>query len=160
VTGFASLPVEFLITVFAMSFSIGFVAIIAGTGGGVLFTSCLWDLHQYIRTNKSNRTSFGDCWAIGPTINLIMLAPLKIATTTSAVVISIGDTAAIFPYFMSGSLLPIFAVPAVAGLMTGARFGSAVAVRVKAKYIRYTLTTILLFAGIKLIWVGLWMLEG
>lgn len=103
----------------------------------------------------SGTFGLGAGWAIGPTINMIMLAPLKIATTTSAVVISIGDTAAIFPYFMYGSLLPIFAVPAVAGLMTGARFGSAVAVRVKAKYIRYTLTTILLFAGIKLIWVGL-----
>ena len=88
-----------------------------------------------------------------------MLAPLKVATTTSAVIISIGDTAAIVPYFISGSLIPIFAVPAVTGLMAGARIGAKVAVRIKAKYVRYILTFILLFAGVRLIWVGLWMIK-
>jgi len=42
----------------------------------------------------SGTFGLGAGWAIVPTINLVMLAPLKVATTTSAVVISIGDTAA------------------------------------------------------------------
>jgi len=107
----------------------------------------------------SGTFGLGAGWAIGPTINLIMLAPLKVATTTSAVIISIGDTAAIVPYFISGSLIPIFAVPAVMGLMVGARIGARVAVRTKARYVRYILTLILLFAGIRLVWVGLWMMR-
>jgi hypothetical protein len=106
----------------------------------------------------SGTFGLGAGWAIGPIINLIMSAPLKVATTTSAVIISIGDTAAIFPYFMSGSIIPIFAVPAVTGLMVGARVGSSVAVRIKARYIRYILVLILIFAGVRLIWVGLWMM--
>ncbi len=106
----------------------------------------------------SGTFGLGAGWAIGPTINLIMSAPLKVATTTSAVMISIGDTAAIFPYFMSGSIIPIFAVPAVLGLMTGARLGSYIAVRIKARYVRYILVFILISSGLKLIWVGLWMM--
>jgi hypothetical protein len=74
------------------------------------------------------------------------------------VIISIGDTAAVFPYFMSGSIIPIFAVPAVMGLMIGARVGSSIAVRIKARYVRYILVFILLFAGLRLIWVGIWMI--
>lgn len=108
----------------------------------------------------SGTFGLGAGWAIGPTINLVMLAPLKVATTTSAVVISIGDTAAVFPYLMSGSIIPIFAIPAITGLMSGARVGSTVAVRIRAKYVRYILTLLLLFAGIKLVLVGIWMLES
>lgn len=106
----------------------------------------------------SGTFGLGAGWAMVPTINLVMLAPLKVATTTSAVVISIGDTAAVFPYMMSGSIIPIFTIPAVSGLMSGARVGSAVAVRIKASYVRYILTFLLLFAGIKLAMVGAWML--
>jgi len=42
--------------------------------------------------------------------------------------------------------------------MSGARVGSAVAVRIKAGCVRYTLTLLLLFAGVKLVMVGAWML--
>ncbi len=107
----------------------------------------------------SGTFGLGAGWAIVPTINLVMLAPLKVATTTSAVVISIGDTAAVFPYMMSGSIIPIFAIPSVSGLMSRARVGSSVAVKIKAKYVRNILTFLLLFAGIKLLLVGAWMLR-
>ncbi len=40
----------------------------------------------------------------------------------------------------------------------GARVGSSLAVKMKAKYIWYVLISILLFAGVRLIWVGIWMI--
>lgn len=43
--------------------------------------------------------------------------------------------------------------------MSGARVGSSVAVKIRAKYVRNILTFLLLFAGIKLLLVGAWMLR-
>ncbi len=103
----------------------------------------------------SGMFGLGAGWAVTPVLNLAMLTPLKVATATSVTMISLGDTAAIFPYLMSNSIVPIFAVPAVAGLMTGAEIGSRIAVRVKPKIVRYILIGILFFAGIRLIITGL-----
>jgi uncharacterized membrane protein YfcA len=103
----------------------------------------------------SGMFGLGAGWAVTPVLNLAMSVPLKVATASSVTMISLGDTAAIFPYLMSNSLIPIFAVPAVAGLMVGAEIGSRIAVRVKPRVVRYILIGILFFAGIKLITTGL-----
>ncbi len=103
----------------------------------------------------SGMFGLGAGWAVTPVLNLIMSTPLKVATASSVTIISLGDTAAVFPYLMSNSLIPIFAVPAVAGLMTGAEVGSRIAVKVRPGFVRYVLIGILLFAGVKLIVTGL-----
>ncbi|WP_202320282.1 sulfite exporter TauE/SafE family protein [Archaeoglobus neptunius] len=103
----------------------------------------------------SGMFGLGAGWAVTPVLNLVMLAPLKVATTTSAVIISLGDTAAIFPYLMANAIVPIFAVPAVAGLITGAEIGSRIAVRVRPSVVRYILIGILFFTGSKLVLTGL-----
>lgn len=103
----------------------------------------------------SGMFGLGAGWAVTPVLNLVMSTPLKVATASSVTIISLGDTAAVFPYLMSNSLIPIFAVPAVAGLMTGAEMGSRIAVKVKPGFVRYVLIGILLFAGAKLVITGL-----
>jgi len=103
----------------------------------------------------SGMFGLGAGWAVTPVLNLVMSTPLKVATATSVTMISLGDTAAIFPYLMSNSIIPIFAVPAVSGLMVGAEIGSRIAVRVRPRIVRYILIGILFFAGIRLIITGL-----
>ena len=102
----------------------------------------------------SGTFGLGAGWAITPLLNLVMMAPLKVAVASSAVMISIGDTAAVFPYLMSNSIIPLFAVPAVLGLMLGAEIGSRLAVRIRARFIRYVLIVIMLGTGLELIYKG------
>jgi len=106
----------------------------------------------------SGTLGLGAGWAITPLFNFVMLVPLKVAAASSAVIISLGDTAAVFPYLMSNSVFPIYAVPTIAGLILGAEIGSRIAVKVKAKTIRYVLIAIMLGTGIKLVITGLSLL--
>lgn len=103
----------------------------------------------------SGALGLGAGWAITPLFNFVMLVPLKVAAATSAVIISLGDTAAIFPYLMSNSVFPVYAVPTIAGLILGAEVGSRIAVKVKAGIIRYVLIAIMLGTGVKLILTSL-----
>lgn len=100
----------------------------------------------------------GAGWAITPLFNFVMLTPLKVAAASSAVIISLGDTAAVFPYLMSNSVFPIYAVPTIAGLILGAEIGSRIAVKVKASVIRYVLIAIMLGTGVKLVITGMSLL--
>ena len=102
----------------------------------------------------SGALGLGAGWAITPLFNFIMLVPLKVAAASSAVIISLGDTAAVFPYLMSNSVFPVYAVPTIAGLILGAEIGSRIAVKVKAKFIHYVLIAIMLGTGLKLIITG------
>ena len=106
----------------------------------------------------SGSLGLGAGWAITPLFNFGMLIPLKVAAASSTVIISLGDTAAIFPYLMSGSVFPVYAVPTIAGLILGAEIGSRIAVKVKAKIIRFALVAIMLGTGIKLVFTGLSLL--
>jgi uncharacterized membrane protein YfcA len=106
----------------------------------------------------SGSLGLGAGWAITPLFNFVMLVPLKVAVASSAVIISIGDTAAVFPYLMSNSVFPVYAVPTIAGLILGAEIGSRITIRVKPKIIRYVLIAIMLGTGVKLIITGLSLL--
>ena len=103
----------------------------------------------------SGSLGLGAGWAITPLFNFVMLVPLKVAAATSAAIISLGDTAAVFPYLLSDAVFPVFAVPTIAGLILGADIGSRVAVRVKAQSIRRVLIGIMLGTGVKLVYTGL-----
>jgi len=103
----------------------------------------------------SGTLGLGAGWAITPLFNFVMLVPLKVAAATSAVIISIGDTAAVFPYLMSNSIFPVYAVPTIAGLIFGAEIGSRIAVKVKPRIIRYVLIAIMMGTGTKLVITGL-----
>ena len=102
----------------------------------------------------SGALGLGAGWALTPLFNFVMLVPLKVAAATSAVIISLGDTAAVFPYLMSNSVFPVYAVPTIAGLILGAEIGSRIAVKVKARFIRLVLIAIMLGTGLKLIWTS------
>jgi uncharacterized membrane protein YfcA len=106
----------------------------------------------------SGSLGLGAGWAMTPLFNFVMLAPLKVAAASSAVIISLGDTAAVFPYLMSNSIFPVYAVPTITGLVLGAEIGSRIAIRVKPKTIRYVLIAIMVGTGVKLVITGLSLL--
>ena len=96
----------------------------------------------------------GAGWAMVPVFNLVMMAPLKVAAACSKVLIGVGDTAAVWPYMNHGGIFPLFAVPAMIGLVLGTIIGAKLMLRIKAGPIRYLIIGIMLFSGAKLILDG------
>lgn len=96
----------------------------------------------------------GAGWAMVPTFNLIMLAPLKVAATTTTVLMGVGDTAAVWQYMKGGAIFPLFAAPCLAGSMLGAIIGSKIMIRVNAAYVRWIIIGIMYGSGAKLVMDG------
>ena len=55
----------------------------------------------------------GAGWAIVPALNMIMAVPLKVAAACSGVLLGMGDCIALWPYLLTGSIIPLFAAPNV-----------------------------------------------
>jgi uncharacterized membrane protein YfcA len=102
----------------------------------------------------------GAGWAMVPTLNLVMLAPLKVAAASSSVLMGVGDTAAVWSYTMGGAIFPPFAVPCLAGSMLGAIIGSRVMVKINAGFVRWLIIAIMIGSGIKLVLDGFARLSG
>lgn len=97
----------------------------------------------------------GAGWANVPALNLLMGAPLKVAAGTSGVVLSLVDSAAAWVYLNQGAVLPIIAVPSVAGMMLGAKIGARLLNVLKGAIIRRLVIAVLLFAGLRALLKGL-----
>ena len=97
----------------------------------------------------------GAGWAMVPVFNLVMLAPLKVAASCSKVLIGIGDTAAVWPYLNHGGIFPLFAVPAMIGLVLGTIIGARIMLKIKAGPIRYLIIALMVFSGAKLVMDGI-----
>lgn len=93
----------------------------------------------------------GAGWAIVPVFNLVLLAPLKVAAACSTVLISMGDTAAIWPYVLGGGLFPLIAIPCLLGMIMGTHIGSKIMLKSKPTFVRWIIIAIMFGAGIKLI---------
>ncbi len=90
----------------------------------------------------------GAGWANVPVLNLIMGAPIKVATSTSMLIITVNDAAAAWVYLANGAILPVIVVPSVLGITIGARIGARIAVKAKPKFVRYLVMGIMLMAAI------------
>jgi uncharacterized membrane protein YfcA len=66
----------------------------------------------------------GAGWANVPVLNLVLGAPLKVSVATSGMVLAIVDTSAAWVYLHQGAVLPLIVVPAVVGMMLGAKIGA------------------------------------
>jgi len=97
----------------------------------------------------------GAGWANVPALNLLMGAPLKVAAGTSGLVLSLVDSAAAWVYINKGAVLPMIAVPSVAGMMLGARMGARLLDVLKGSVIRRMVIAVLLFAGLRALLKGL-----
>ena len=91
----------------------------------------------------------GAGWANVPVLNLVMGAPVKVAVATSGFALSITDTTAAWIYLNKGAVLPIMAVPSMAGIMLGAKIGARLLPMVKPSLIRQMVIGVLLLAGVR-----------
>lgn len=100
----------------------------------------------------------GAGWANVPALNLLMGAPLKVSAGTSGLVLSLVDSSAAWVYLNQGAVLPMIAVPSVAGMMLGARLGARALHVLKAAVIRRLVIVVLLFAGLRALakGTGIW----
>jgi uncharacterized membrane protein YfcA len=96
----------------------------------------------------------GAGWAVVPALNLVMLAPLKVAAASSSVLISVGDTAAVWQYVKGGAIFAPFVVPCLIGIMLGAIIGSRIMVKINAGFVRWVVIAIMFGSGIKLLLDG------
>ena len=97
----------------------------------------------------------GAGWANVPVFNLVLGAPLKLSVATSVFVLSINDTAAAWVYLSRGAVLPLIAVPSIAGMMLGTRIGVLVFAKAKTKSVKWLVTGILFIAGLRALLQGL-----
>ncbi len=97
----------------------------------------------------------GAGWANVPVLNLIMGAPIKVATSTSMMIITVNDAAAAWVYLSRGAILPIIVIPSVIGITIGARIGARLAVIARPRIVRYVVLAVMLMAAVLDILKGL-----
>ncbi|MEF3169239.1 MAG: sulfite exporter TauE/SafE family protein [Deltaproteobacteria bacterium] len=90
----------------------------------------------------------GAGWANVPVLNMIMGAPIKVATSTSMAIIAVNDAAAAWIYISNGALLALVLIPAILGVYIGSRIGARIAAKAKPIFVRYLVMLILLLAAI------------
>jgi uncharacterized membrane protein YfcA len=91
----------------------------------------------------------GAGWANVPVFNLLMGVPLKVAVATSGLVLSINGAAATWIYMFKGAILPLIAVPSIAGMMLGSKIGAKLLTKVNTNSVRKVVIGMLVFAGIR-----------
>lgn len=100
----------------------------------------------------------GAGWANVPVLNLVMGTPLKVAAASSGFLISIANTSATWVYLNNGAVMAVITVPAVIGIMLGAKIGQRLLLRVHAATVKKVVVTMLFLAGLRafLKGTGLW----
>jgi len=98
----------------------------------------------------------GGGWAAVPALNVIMGVPLKVAAACSGVLLGVGSCTGVWPYLLSGAIIPLFAAPWLVGQVLGGLAGSMLLIRVKAAFVRFILIGLLFFSAFSLITKGLY----
>ena len=98
----------------------------------------------------------GAGWANVPALNLLMGLPLKLALGTSTLSISAVNTSAAWVYLNQGALLPIVQVPAILGVIGGARIGVRLLRILSERTARWLVIGVLLLAGLRALIQGLY----
>jgi uncharacterized membrane protein YfcA len=93
----------------------------------------------------------GGGWAIVPVQNLVMAVPIKVAAANSGVLSAIGGCIAVWPYLLTGAIIPLFVAPWLVGQVLGGMLGAKLLANVKAGYIRIILIGIMFFTSFSLV---------
>ncbi len=96
----------------------------------------------------------GAGWANVPALNLLLGAPVKTAVASSGLVMTINSSAGTWVYLNNGAVLPLVAVPSVAGMMLGTRVGALLLGQVRPQVVRVVVIVILLAAGLRSLLAG------
>lgn len=100
----------------------------------------------------------GAGWANVPALNLLMGIPLKVAAGTSGLVLSLASSSGAWVYLDQGAIIPMIAIPSMAGSMLGARLGARMLDVLNPATVRRLVIAVLVFAGMRALLkgVGLW----
>ncbi|MBM3162702.1 MAG: sulfite exporter TauE/SafE family protein [Chlorobi bacterium] len=90
-----------------------------------------------------------------PVFNLVLGAPLRVSVATSVFVLSINDTAAAWVYLHKGAVLPLIAVPSIAGMMLGTKIGAKLLTKIHTNMVRRIVIALLAVAGLRALFKGL-----
>lgn len=90
-----------------------------------------------------------------PVYNLLMGVPLKVSVATSGLVLTSIGSAAAWVYIFKGAVLPLIAVPAIAGMMLGSKIGAKLLPKVNTRTIRSMVIVILALAGLRSLLKGM-----
>lgn len=96
----------------------------------------------------------GAGWANVPVFNLVLGVPLRVSVATSIFVLSINDTAAAWVYLHKGAVLPLIAIPSIAGMMLGTKIGAKLLTKVHTRVVRRLVITLLAAAGLRALLKG------
>jgi len=96
----------------------------------------------------------GAGWANVPVFNLVLGVPLRVSVATSIFVLSVNDTAAAWVYLHKGAVLPLIAIPSIAGMMLGTKIGARLLTKVHTRVVRRLVITLLAAAGLRALLKG------
>jgi uncharacterized protein len=101
----------------------------------------------------------GAGWANVPALQLLVGVPLKVAVGTSAFIIFVSSPAAALVYLNAGAVLPLVAVPSVAGMMLGTRIGAGLLAGIPTRKVRLVVIVFHAMSGIRALLkgFGLWL---
>jgi uncharacterized membrane protein YfcA len=97
----------------------------------------------------------GAGWANVPALNLSLGAPLKLSVATSVLMLSISSSAAGWVYINQGAVLPLIAVPSIAGMMLGTQIGVRILAKAKVRIVKWIVMGFLILAGLRSLLKGL-----
>ncbi len=97
----------------------------------------------------------GGGWAMVPTLNLIMGAPLKLSIATGKIILGVTDTSAAWVYMNRGGVMALIAVPSVLGAMLGSALGVRTLSKIKPSAVRWVVIVALILAGGRSLMKGL-----
>jgi hypothetical protein len=84
-------------------------------------------------------------------MRLGMDVPMRAAVSTSSLMLGATACAGSLVYFAKGMMDPVITVPVVLGVMTGAYFGSRLAVKVRGAALALILTVVLFALAVQMI---------
>lgn len=85
-----------------------------------------------------------------PLINLVMGAPMRIAITTSNVMIGITAAAGAYAYLFRGDLDPRLAAPVVLGVVVGAAIGASISRRLRTSWLAGLFVVVVLYVALQM----------
>ncbi len=97
----------------------------------------------------------GAGWAITPVQNLGLGVPLKVAAANSGIILGMVDCIAVWPYMLTGAIIPLFVLPWLSGQVVGGYIGALALVKAKVNIVRLILIGIMFFTSFGLVTDGL-----
>ena len=86
-----------------------------------------------------------------PTMAMLIRVPVKASTSTSSFMFGLTSSVSAFVYYSHGKIDPTIAVPAVLGIVAGAKIGARTAARIKPRLLTQVFVVVMILLAISLL---------